>query len=446
MKELTKGSILPIILSFTLPIFIGNLFNQFYMLADTRIVGTYLGNDALAAVGSVSTLSDLVVNFIIGLANGFAVIIARHFGMGDRDSVRHAFASAISLGLVITGIIMLVSLTFLMPILSLINVSAEHLEYSAAYISIIFAGLIFTCLYNLLAAGLRATGDAYTPLFFLIFSAGMNVVLDLIFIGRLGAGVKGAAFATVISQLLSVVLCLIYTYVRYPELRFRLGDFIPGHRLLQELLPAGFSMGIMQCLVSFGTLALQGAINTLGTNTIVAHSATRKMSSLYMMPFSSLGTTMATFAGQNYGAGRLDRVRKGLVLTLAISYVWCLIVQVLTYLCYPLFITAITDTDIQEVIDIAWRYQKINVIFYVICPTICIVRNTLQGIGDHITPIISSAMELIGKLAIALIFTPIFAYWAVIWSEPIVWIIMVIPLLISIIGRLRGSEIRKEIL
>lgn len=442
MKDLTKGSITKILFSFALPVFIGNLFNLAYNLADMRIVGSYLGNDALAAVGSVSTLSDLIINFILGIANGFAVITSRFFGMGDYKKVKKTFGVSISVGLTITAIIMIFALSSLTWILSLLNVSPEHTALSTSYISIIIKGLLFTYLYNCMAASLRATGDSYTPLMFLIFSAILNVVLDLYCVGHLGLGVKGAATATIISQLVSVIICIIYTYIKYPTLRLGFSDLLPTRKLLSEMLPAGFSMGLMSSLVAFGTLTLQSAINSLGTNTIVAHSSTRKITSLYMLPFGAFGTTMATFSGQNFGAGQLPRIKEALRKVLIINYAWCLMLILVTYTIYPLMIVGITDTSIQEVINTAWLYQKVDILFYMLVPTINILRNMLQGIGDHVTPIISSMLELTGKLIIALAFTPIFGYWAVIMSEPIVWIIMVIPLIISSRRRLKTINIK----
>ena len=439
MKDLTHGKLAKIILYFALPILIGNLFNLAYNLADTRIVGTYLGNDALAAVGSISTLNDLLVGFVVGLANGFAVIMAQYFGSGDRNKSRKVFALSILMGLIVTAVIVAGSFIFMGGLLEWMNVMDEHREAATAYITVIIAGLFFSIIYNVLAGNLRAIGDAYTPLIFLVLSAVLNVALDILCVKYLGMGVKGAAVATVASQAVSVILCFIYTWKKYPFLHFRIKDFVPEGVLVMHMIESGMSMGLMSCLVSFGTLSLQTAINTLGTNTIVAHAATRKLTNLYMLPFSVLGTTMATYSGQNYGAGRYDRIRSGLKVSLSCSYIWCLIVLVASYTICPYLIVAITDTSIQEVIDTACLYQRFDTCFYVLVPTITILRNSLQGIGDHVTPIISSGLELVGKVLIALLLTPVIGYWGIIISEPIVWTIMVVPLIISMTGRLKKA-------
>lgn len=439
MKDLTHGKPAKIILYFALPILIGNLFNLAYNLADTRIVGTYLGNDALAAVGSISTLNDLLVGFVVGLANGFAVITAQHFGSGDREKSRKVFALSILMGLIVTAVIVAGSLIFMGGLLDWMNVMDEHRAASTEYIAVIIVGLFFSIIYNVLAGNLRAIGDAYTPLIFLVISAVLNVVLDIVCVKYFAMGVRGAAVATVASQAVSAVLCFGYTWKKYAFLHFNIKDFVPEKRFIKPMLASGMSMGLMNSLVAFGTLSLQTAINTLGTNTIVAHAATRKLTNLYMLPFSVLGTTMATYGGQNYGAGRYDRIRSGLKVSLGCSYIWCVIVMLASYTICPYLIVAITDTRIQEVIDTACLYQKFDTLFYLLVPTITILRNSLQGMGDHITPIFSSGLELAGKVLIATLLTPVIGYWGIIVSEPVVWAVMVIPLIVSMVKRMKRA-------
>lgn len=439
MKDLTRGKPAKIILYFALPILIGNIFNLAYNLADTRIVGTYLGNDALAAVGSISTLNDLLVGFVVGLANGFAVIMAQHFGSGDREKSRKVFALSILMGLIVTAVIVAGSLIFMGGLLNWMNVMDEHRAASTEYIAVIIVGLFFSIIYNVLAGNLRAIGDAYTPLIFLVISAVLNVVLDIVCVKYLAMGVRGAAVATVASQAVSAVLCFGYTWKKYAFLHFNIKDFVPEKKFIKPMLEGGLSMGLMNSLVSFGTLSLQTAINTLGTNTIVAHAATRKLTNLYMLPFSVLGTTMATYSGQNYGAGRCDRIRSGLKVSLGCSYIWCVIVMLVSYTICPYLIVAITDTSIQEVIDTACLYQRFDTLFYLLVPTITILRNSLQGMGDHITPIFSSGLELAGKVLIATLLTPVIGYWGIIVSEPVVWAVMVIPLIVSMVKRMKRA-------
>jgi len=426
-------------MQFALPVFIGNLFNLAYNLADTRIIGSFLGSDALAAVGSVSTLSDLIVSFVFGLSNGFAVLTARFFGQRSEDKVRKNFALSLEFGIIISLILTAGSLLGLDGLFKWLNVMDVHRADASSYITIVIYGLIFSCIYNVLASSLRAVGDAYTPLFFLIFSAVLNVGLDILFVGRLGMGVSGAALATVISQVLAAVLCFVYALVRYPIFRFKAKDLIPTREYTGQLLSGGFSMGLMSSLVAFGTLSLQTAINKLGTNIIVAHTGARKLTNLYMLPFGVFGTTMATFCGQNYGAKRFDRIKEGIRTALIINAIWIVLVQITSWTVCPLLIKAITAVDTKEVIDNAVLYQRFDTSFYAIAAMVTVFRNSLQGMGDHITPVISSALELAGKVAVAFLLTPILAYWGIIIAEPIVWTIMVIPLIISLVIRLKKT-------
>ena len=432
-------------MQFALPVFIGNLFNLAYNLADTRIIGSFLGSDALAAVGSVSTLSDLIVSFVFGLSNGFAVLTARFFGQRSEDKVRKNFALSLEFGIIISLILTAGSLLGLDGLFKWLNVMDVHRADASSYITIVIYGLIFSCVYNVLASSLRAVGDAYTPLFFLIFSAVLNVGLDILFVGRLGMGVSGAALATVISQVLAAVLCFVYALVRYPIFRFKAKDLIPTREYTGQLLSGGFSMGLMSSLVAFGTLSLQTAINKLGTNIIVAHTGARKLTNLYMLPFGVFGTTMATFCGQNYGAKRFDRIKEGIRTALIINAIWIVLVQITSWTVCPLLIKAITAVDTKEVIDNAVLYQRFDTSFYAIAAMVTVFRNSLQGMGDHITPVISSALELAGKVAVAFLLTPILAYWGIIIAEPIVWTIMVIPLIISLVIRLKKNSPAKAV-
>lgn len=437
MRDLVNGKPWKVILYFVLPILLGNLFNLAYSLADMRIVGQYIGNDALAAVGSISTLSDLFNGFIIGLANGFAVITAQYFGRKKKEKTRQIFALTIELGIIVTAFIVVFSLIFMPQLFDVLHVMEEHYAASMSYIKIVTFGLFFTLLYSAMAGTLRAIGDAYTPLIFLVISAIINIVLDITFIKFLNYGVDGAATATLLAQAVSAILCFIYTWKKYPFLRFDIKDFKPDKKLVKPMIESGMSMGLMSCLVAFGTLALQTAINTLGTNTIVAHSATRKLTNIYMLPFGVLGTAMATYSGQNYGAGRTDRIYEGIKVSLLFSYAWCVVTLVASYTICPFLIEKITATRIDEVIQTACLYQRVDTIVYFLVPTIAVLRNSLQGMGDHVTPIISSGMELVGKVIFAYIATPRIGYWGIIFAEPVVWTVMVIPLILSMTKRLK---------
>lgn len=434
MKELTSGRPGRLILAFALPIAIGNIFQLCYSFADVWIVGNILGNDALAAVGSTTTLNDLIVGFLIGLTNGFAVITAQKFGARDMDGMRKSVAHTVMLGTAISLALTLFSLVFLTPILNALNIPPEHFENAKSYAGVILAGMTASMIYNVCASVLRAIGDAVTPLIFLVISAVMNVGLDYFLIAKTTLGVSGAAYATVISQAVSAVLCLIYIYIKYPQLHLNKDNFSFNGELARSLFSCGISMGLMSSLVCFGTVALQSSINTFGTNIIVAHTAARKLTGFFMMPFAVLGMTMSAYCAQNYGAEKYSRIRKGVFTAVLYAWIWCVVLFILIYGFAPEMLKMITSTEVTEIIDTADLYLRVNCILYFVTAVISVFRNSLQGIGDHRTPIVSSGIELIGKVLIVMFLADKLGYWAIIISEPIVWVLMVIPLIVKLLG------------
>lgn len=432
MKDLTQGSPSKLIIQFAIPIMIGNLFQLFYSLVDTRIVGSTLGDEALAAVGATSTLNNLIIGFLIGITNGFAIIVARRFGAKQYEGMRKAIAGTLKLGVLIAIVLTIGSVVFLTPILKLLNMPEELMASGILYIRIILLGMMAAMLYNVCASILRAMGDTVTPLIFLIVSTVLNVFLDYLFILGFKTGVEGAAYATVISQIIAAICCFGYMYKAYPVLHLRKEDFKGEEGLIKELLKSGLSMGLMQSLVSFGTVALQSAINTLGTNIIVAHAGARKVTEIFMLPFGVLGMTMATYCSQNLGAGKPERIKAGLWQALIMAWGWCILVIVASYTIAPNLIQLITATKVDEVVQTGSLYLRIDTLLYFVPAAISIIRNALQGIGDHITPIFSSGIELIGKVAVAIWLTPVLDYMGIIVAEPIVWVLMVIPLIIRI--------------
>ena len=438
MKDLTKGKPLKIICFFALPILIGSLFNLAYSLADMKILGLFMGKDGLAAAGSVSGLYDLTNSFMMGLTNGFGVITAMYYGSGSMEKTRRNFAVSVSLSCVTALLVSGICFLFFNNILDILNVPDNVRDNASAYIGIMISGLIFSALYNCLAASLRAVGDAYTPLLFLIISTLLNTGLDFLFVGKFSLGTPGAALATVTSQIICSAACFAYSFIRYKQLRFSVRDLVPKRKTgLRLLLSSGISMALMSSMVAFGTLSLQSAINTLGENIVGAHSATRKLSGIYMLPFGVFGTAMATYSGQNYGAGKKDRIREGIKVTVGISWILSVVCILISYTVCPYIIEAIASTDEHEIIWNAVRYQKIDTLFYFVPAVISIFRNSLQGMGEHRVPVISSFAELLGKLIIALYLTPILKYMGIILSEPIVWIIMVIPLIFGMKKKLK---------
>lgn len=440
MKDLTRGNPGKLMIQFAIPILIGNIFQLFYSLVDTRIVGSTLGNEALAAVGATSTVNNLIIGFLVGLTNGFAILVARDFGAKKEEALGKDLASILKLGMMISLLLTLLSISFLKPLLTILNMPENLMADGMKYIRVILIGMTAAMLYNVCASVLRAMGDTVAPLCFLIISTIINIGLDYLFILGFHTGVEGAAYATVISQSVSAIMCFIYVWKRYPILHIKLSDFKHDALLNKALLTTGLSMGMMQSLVALGTVALQGAINILGTNTIVAHTAARKIKEIFMLPFSVLGMTMATYCSQNLGAGKIDRIKQGLKQAILIAGSWCILVVIMSYTITPVLIQLVTATEIQEVIHTATLYLKVDTLLYFVAAIICIFRNALQGMGDNITPVISSFIELVGKVLVTVFLTPLLKYMGIILAEPIVWLLMVIPLII----RMRTIPVLKE--
>lgn len=278
---------------------------------------------------------------------------------------------------------------------------------------------------------MRSIGDSFTPLIFLVISNVLNIALDYLCIRYLNMGVSGAAAATVFSQALSAVLCFLYMRKKYRKLQPGREGLKPDKEIYRQLLPTGLSMGFMISFVTLGSLALQTSINTFGTNVIVAHTAARKATSLFLTPFFVLGTALATYCGQNLGAKEYGRIKKGIRDTVFLAFGWCAVVLVIIFLFAPWIVRTITASGEGEIIDTATLYLRINGVFYFLPALICIFRNSMQGFGDKKTPLFSSLIELTGKVVIAFVLAPVIGYMGVIISEPVVWAVMVLPLLIN---------------
>lgn len=428
--NLTQGRPLKLILLFAIPVFLGNLFQILYNLVDTKIVGSILGKDALAAVGSVSSLYTLLVGFFNGLSLGFSVITSRYFGSGNEKALKKNAAGSILLGFLAAAVIIVPTALFLKPILTLLNVPNKQLYMAQSYIRVLVWGMFITLAYNLCANMLRAIGDSVTPLIFLVTASVLNVALDYTLILGFHMGVEGAAVATVLSQLLSVILCLIRIYTGFPILHISKSDFALTKEQVFSMYESGLSMGLMSSLVNFGTLVLQSGINRLGTNIIVAHTSARKVFEIWNIPVSVLGASMATYCGQNYGAGKYDRIRQGMKAALLLGIAWDAFIFILAHTVSPYLIAFIASTKNEEIIYWGSTYLRIDMSFLVVCLFIVILRNSMQGFGDYRTPIFSSFIELVGKLVFTFVFVRLFGYWGIIWTEPVIWFLMVIPLIV----------------
>lgn len=430
MQDMTQGTPVKVIVRFTIPILLGNILQLTYNLADTRIVGSFIGDHALAAVGATATMFSLFVYFFMGLANGFAIATARYFGAGDMEGVHKSFVAALVMGIGLTVIISIVIELQMNPFLRFLNVPDEILADSRLYIRIVIAGLVITMIYDVLLASARAIGDSVTPLLTLIVSVGLNIVGDIILIVVFGIGVAAVAIATIAAQFITLIACGIYLLRKYPFFRFDREDFknleLP---MMKSMMLSGLSMAFMGTLIAIGSLVLQTAINLLGSSYIVAQSAARRITDVLMTVFVAVGNAMAPYCSQNLGAGRWDRIRAGMKAGYAITCSWCALVLIIVWLFASTMISLVTGSHDQVMIDAATLYLKVDSALYVLVAIIFTIRFSMQGVGDKVTPLVSSGIEMIGKIIMTYTLVPVMSYMGVILVEPITWIFMIIPLI-----------------
>ena len=430
ITDLTTGNPTKLIFYFALPIFLGNIFQQMYNLADTVIVGYTLGENALAAIGATTPLFGLIVGMAVGMNNGFAIVIARYFGAREMDKMRQAVAITVVLDLIISVVFTAIGVNMIMHLLKFLNTPADIINEAYGYIVVILMFMTITIMYNMIAGVLRALGDSRTPLIYLIYASILNVVLVFVFILVFKWGVRGSAFATGIAQVLAVVLGFNHIIKRCPELKLSKADFKYDGSMVMEIFTSGLSMGFMLSLVSIGSVALQGAINSFGKEIITAHMAARKVSEIYMMPLGTLTTAAATYVSQNYGAKKYERIKIGLKKTVLMGAIWSTVVVITAFAFGPYIIKYLTGTNDALIIDTAVKYLRINTPFYYVLAILLIYRSTLQGIGRKFTPLISSSIELLAKFAVVAFLAPSMGYFGVCISEPIIWITCAVFVLI----------------
>ncbi|WP_270640702.1 MATE family efflux transporter [Longibaculum muris] len=429
--DLLKDNILKALLIFALPILIANIFQQLYNTMDTMIVGNFLGDTSLAAISACGAVYELLIGFALGVGNGLSIVTARSYGANDEQLIKKSVAGSIVIGIGLTLVIMLISVIFLYPLLTLLHTPANIIDEAYSYISVvtIFVGVMFA--YNLCAGLLRAIGNSVMPLVFLIISSIINVILDLLFITQFQMGVQGAAIATVIAQGISVFLCMIYIYQKTPILIPQKQHFAFDQEFYKELLGQGFSMGFMMSIVSAGTVILQSSINGFGYLIIAGHGTARKLNSFCMMPAGTVGLALSTFVSQNKGANQKQRILDGVKLGNLIACGWGIIITVILFFLAPILVQFISGSTEPTVIDNASLYLRINAPFYAVLGILLNLRNSLQGLGMKIIPLVSSVIECLGKVIFVALFIPILGYFGVIICEPVIWCCMCLQLAYS---------------
>lgn len=426
--NLTTEPVLKSLLLFSLPILISNVFQQLYNTTDTMIVGNFMGSQALAAVGATSSLFELIVGFAIGVGNGMGIVIARHYGAKEKELVKKSVAGAIVVGVVLTLFIMLISLLLLHPFLTLLQTPENIIGQAYDYIFIIMIFVGVTIAYNLGAGVLRAIGDSMTALYILILAAVFNVILDLLFIVKFQMGVQGAAFATIVAQGMAALLCIFYILRKVRLLIPSKRHFKLDKHLYRDLLGQGISMGLMTSIVAIGSVILQTAINQLGVNIIAAQTAARRIQGFFIMPLNSIALAMVTFVAQNFGAKKFDRIIRAIKISLALSATWSLLTVILFLFSATTMVRWISGSTDTELLANGTQFLHIASLFYIVLGILYILRNTLQGLGEKVIPLISSVIELVGKIIFVAFIIPRLGYLGVILCEPLIWVVMTVQL------------------
>ena len=429
--NLLDGPILRSIITFAIPILISNVFQQLYNTADIMIVGRYLGPNALAGVGATAAIFELVIGFALGVGNGMGVVIARYFGAQDMTQLKRAVASTLVIGLALSFLVSTIGHFGMYPLLEFLGTPTEIIDLSYQYIHMIVLCVGVTFAYNLCAGLLRAVGDSQAALYFLIFSALVNIILDLFFITQLHLGVQSAGLATIISQGLSAILCYFYIRKRANFLLPQRKHFIWDKELYLDLLGQGLAMGLMTSIVSIGTVTLQTSINALGATIISAQTSARRIMSFSMLPVSAIASSLTTFTSQNLGANRPQRIQRGIYLGSMVAIVWTIFVTLTLFFASPALNELISGSTDPELISNASLYNRISSSFYPVLAVLLVLRNSLQGLGQKITPLISSFIELFGKILFVLFIIPSTGYMGVIFCEPLIWVPMTIQLYYS---------------
>ena len=422
-NDMTVGNPMKIILGFTLPIFIGNVFQQFYNMADAVIVGKFVGNKALAAVGSTGTIMFLIYGFVVGMTAGFTVLTAQKFGAGDMKGMRKTVAGAGILSFVVGALLTILFMAFMKPLLILMNTPSDIFADAYSYIMIVSGGILAQMLYNLLSSILRALGNSKLPLVFLIISALLNIVLDLAFIVGFGMGAKGAAVATVIAQGVSGILCLFYIIAKIPILHLKREDLYVGSTIYKNQLRIGVPMALQYSITAIGTMMVQSSLNILGSTLVAAYTAAGKIEQVVTQAYVAMGTTMATYAAQNMGAGSVKRIREGFKACTVIGVVYSFVAAgfIMTVGKYMTYLFVSEDVDIiMNSVDI---YLKCIGIFFIPLAVVNIYRNGIQGLGYGLLPMMAGVAELIGRGVVAVIAGEKRSYPGVCLAGPAAWVL-----------------------
>ena len=421
--DMTRGKILPLMLQFAIPVMLGHLFQNLYNLVDMTVAGHAIGDHAIAAISATSALVMLINVIAMGFNTGNTIPVSQAFGAGDRERARRSFAGAAELCLILALLATGVLLLIIDPLLRLVKTPAELMADARSYITVLILGLTATMGYNMLAEVFRAVGNSRIPLFFLILSSLLNVVLDIVFMVPLRMGVVGAALATVLAQFISVILSGLYLYVNYPWLRLKKEDFLHNGALLKDMLPMGISIAVSNSLFAIGDIAVQGAVNALGSNAIIAQAAGNKIKSFCIIPSIGMANTCSAFAAQNYGAGKYDRITKGLHTATLFNVICNLFTYTVVFFLGAPLIRFVTNTDSTQVVADGQLLLRIVCAFIFTQTIVMIYRMSLSSMKCKVIPVIGTAIELVTRCFSAWVLTPMWGFLGLCFAEPLSWVI-----------------------
>ena len=445
-KDMMIGNPMKIILLFSIPVLLGNLFQQFFNMVDTVIVGQYLGEDALAAVGSTGCIMFLVLGFANGIAQGFGVMVSHAFGAKDFKRLQHYVALSLMLTAIVSAVLSVITVIGSRQLLLWLNTPEKIVGVADSYIRVIFGGILCTMAYNVASGILRGIGDSKTPLYFLIFSSALNIVLDIFLIVVVKMGTAGAAYATVISQGVAAVLCFIVMFRKHDILRTSREDYYWDNQGILRMLSIGIPMALNYSITAIGTMILQSAVNVFGSSTVAAFTAASKVSSIATQTFPTLGIAMATYCGQNLGAGKYKRIYQGMRQAFYLCFVAAAIAALICCCAGPFMLKWFISNPSTETMSAAMQYLYAISGFMIPLGWIFIYRNGLQGLDHGFIPMLSGVVELVSRFAVIAVAAKPCGYLGVCFADPAAWLVTGIMLLIAYLvwKRQTVASVRKE--
>lgn len=424
MQDMTKGSPFKLLLSFSIPLLIGSLFQQFYTMADSIIVGKFVGADALASIGACSSVIYLLFSLFLGLSAGIGIVISQYFGAGDGSTVRKGIACSVYILLAASILLTLIGLTLARPILTFLGTPEEIMQDAAAYFQITSGGIVAVAFYNGISSILRALGDSRTPLIFLALAALLNVGLDLLFVTVFHMGVAGAALATAIAQFSSACACLVFSLKTNPYFHIKREEFRPDTGLIRRMMHIGLPLALQNAMIAFSCVMLQSVINSFGTMIMAVFTATNRIENLVNQIYIAANTALSNYTAQNLGAGNTDRVRAGTRCCIQITVGFSLLMVLVMYLCGHMFMGwFVTD---RQVIETGAQALKLISLFFVFWGLLYVFRGILNGAGNAGFALVSGILEVVGRMGCAFLLTsiPFIGQWGIWLAEGLTWILV----------------------